>query len=139
MKPIVPLSIALVAISSCSDEVCACLAFDPPSVVVWGRVTMDSGAAAAGAAIRASVTEASEPCVQGRMEFVGLANSQGRFRLFLRREVPPADSACVFLRAAYPGEAPATRVATLGPFIVTFAKPPVDSVQVDFALEPTTP
>lgn len=138
MKLIVCLLVAFIASSSCT-RVCACPPFyDPPKALVWGRVTMDSGAPAPGAAIRAAVTEASEPCVQGTMGFVGLADSQGRYRLLIRNDdLLSLDSACVFLRAAYPGEAPATRVAILGPFRLTFVTgAAVDSAHVEFALEP---
>lgn len=136
MKLIPCLVVVLLAVTSCT-AVCACPpVHNPPSALVWGRVTMDRFAPAPGASIRAAVTEATTPCVQGTMAFVGHANSEGRYRLAIEREQAPLD-ACVFLRAAYPGEAPATRAKILGPFRLTFSVgAPVDSVHVNFSLEP---
>jgi hypothetical protein len=136
MKLIVSLCIGLVAVVSC-DGVCACPPpYDPPSVVAWGQVTLNDGSPASGAAIRASITVASSVCVEGSTQFVGLANSQGRYRLLVRKETPLDDSTCVFLHAAYPGEAPPTHEAILGPFRMRFSRPVVDSVHADFQLVP---
>src|SRR6267142_1160085 len=121
MKLIVSLCIGLVAVVSC-DGVCACPPpYDPSSVIAFGQIRLDNGAPAPGAAIRASITVASTPCVQDTMRFVGLADSQGRYRLRVRKEAPLDDSTCVFLRAAYPGEAPPTHEAILGPFRMRFS------------------
>ena len=137
MKLTLSLLVVLLVVASCSNEMCACPPYyNPPSAIVWGRVTLNNGAPAPGASIRAAVSEASTPCVQGTMQFVGLVNSQGNYQLAIRREVPPPDSACVFLRAAYPGEAPPIQEAVLGPFILKFAIDPVDTIHVDFELAP---
>jgi hypothetical protein len=136
MKVIRSCLVALGAAISCTNPVCGCLGFVPSGAVVWGRITMDSGAPAPQAALRAATTAATTPCAQGDWRFLGLADAQGRYRLMIPRE-SPIDSACVFLRASYPGEAPPTRDTVLGPFrLILRRDPPFDSVKVDFVLSP---
>ena len=137
MKLVLSVLIAWVGIAACGGDLCGCPPlYEPPSVVAWGRVTLDNGAPASGAAISAAISVASSTCVQGPMQFVALVNSEGRYRFVVRKEAPPDDSTCVFLRAAYPGEAPPTHEAILGPFRMRFSQPPMDSVRADFQLVP---
>jgi len=137
MKLILWLCLVLVAAASCDGSVCACPPlYEPPSVVAWGQVILDNGSPARGAAIRASITVASTPCVEGTTQFVGLADSQGRYRLLVRKETPLDDSTCVFLHAFYPGESTHTQTAALGPFRMRFSVPPADSVHANFQLAP---
>jgi hypothetical protein len=137
MKLLLSVVLALVGIAACDGGMCACPPiYEPPSVVAWGRVTLENGAPAPGAAISAAISVASSTCVEGPLEFVALVNSDGRYRFLVRKEAPPDDSACVFLRAAYPGEAPPTHEAILGPFRMRISHGPVDSVHADFQLVP---
>ena len=140
MKLIVSSCLVIVAAVSCDGSVCACPPlYNPPSVVVWGQVTLNDGSPALGASIQASITVASSVCVEGTRQFVGLADSHGRYRLLVRKETPPDDSTCVFLQAAYPGDSTHTQAALAGPFRMRFSSPPMDSVHADFALVPVAP
>ena len=138
MKLILCVLAISVAVGSCDGRLCACPPlYDPPSVIAWGQVTLDNGAPAREASIRAAVTAATSTCVQGSMEFAGTADSQGRYRARIRRDQPPGDSTCVFLRIAYPGDSIPTQTATIGPFRLRFSGgAPIDSVHADVQLVP---
>jgi len=138
VKLIVSLLVVGVAAASCSGNMCGCPPYyNPPAALTWGHIALANGSPASGAALRASVTAVTDPCVQDTMQFMGLANPSGNYHLEVENTHGSiADSACVFLRASYPGEAPQTQAATRGPFILKFAVDPVDTVHVDFELVP---
>jgi hypothetical protein len=128
--------LALVALLfSCSNPVCGCTPLLPVHAVVWGRVSLDTGAPASGAVIKAAVSEATAPCVHGTFSVLGIADTQGDYRLGLFAEVS-GDSACVFLEARYPGDQPSTRDTVVGPYRMRVRGSPLDSISVFIVLEP---
>ena len=134
----------LVLVVSCSDPLCGCPPRALPIAIVRGTVNLDTGTPASTAAITISVSELASPCVQDTMRFLGLADSQGRFRLFVYDYFAfgrvGGDTACVFLGARHPGDAPSTRDTILGPFKLNVralqGNAPLDSLNVAFVLAP---
>jgi hypothetical protein len=135
MKLIPYFLVVLLAATSCTD-VCGC----PPTpaiATVRGQVT-DSGAPLAGAGIFAAISDSSTPCVVGPEEFLGHSDSEGRYSVTILR-AGASESACVFVRARFPAQAPTARDTTLGPFRLSFRyEPPFDSILVNLEL-PSSP
>lgn len=137
------LIVVLVLVVSCSDPICGCPPTRVPAAIVRGTVNLDTGAPASGAAITISVSELTTPCVQDTLRFLGHADSQGRFRLLVYDVFafePVGGTACVFLGARHPGNAPSTRDTVLGPFTLKvrghLENAPLDSLNVAFVLAP---
>ena len=134
MKAVRYLIVVVVLVVSCSDPVCGCPPGRIASAIVRGTASLDTGGPASGAAITIALSELTTPCVQGTMGFLGTADSQGRFRLFVYDAFVGGDSACVFLGARHPGDAPSTRDTIVGPFRMRVGGSPLDSVTVVMVL-----
>ncbi len=135
MKLIGCLIVVLVAAESCT-AVCACPPAREAIATVRGRVTTDSGAPLAGAAIITAVRPDTTPCTPGNESVLGTTGSDGRYRLTMFSAVA-MDSACVFVAARFPAQTSTARYARLGPFKLSLRYDhPFESLNVDFALAP---
>jgi hypothetical protein len=125
--------VAWVAVAACKSRNCC----SPPPLnkaVVWGQVSVDTGGAAARAAMTALATPLGIRCVQDSMYSWGNADSAGRYRLTVfGAEV--GDSGCVFVGARFPAQGSSARDTVLGPFKLHFqVDPPFDSVHVNIVV-----
>lgn len=133
-RPLTLLAVTVVvACTSGPTIVCGCSP-PPDEAVVYGRVTLPGGGAAAGAAVRVEIGPAGCQPFADRMEAV--ANGGGGYRTSVYKPggYGYGPDACqrVF---ALPPAGSALRGSDTVPLVVQFrAAPPLDSVRVDLAL-----
>src|SRR6267378_5694701 len=92
---------SLIALGACTGRSCACTQPVMNEAVIWGRVTVDTGGHASGAAMFALATPTGVSCVQNTLTAWGHADSVGRFRLAVFG-AGVSDSGCVFVGALFP-------------------------------------